>query len=498
LLVALNAATLHAQQPVITTEILQDAIRSDSADRQQAAVRYLLEGGVKTVKADPIRRDLFDLLRRTNDLRLKGATLRVLEQLPDFPTQFAKLYEPYLKSPQVEVRRGAADGVGFAIKNLVPADIRNFTPVPGSAQVAGAGAYLEMNSSFVDFESACENLLPLVDIALKDSDSEVRYSGAEALRHVATTIATSLPHPASVRDNERIINIDDNRRIWIVLLPTMQRLNDVIPDLRFGLQDPSPATRRGAALAASAVCSAKRLALATRTYQLDNFEGKMPDPVNPFESSIRILLPHLVARLKDPAAEVRLTSMEAIEFLDTDALVEVDGIAEASQDPNVFVRWVAARALGKMVPKPTGNETVMLSENGEKAIQALAGLLGEDEDVDVRKAALTALASNGTRSRGALDAVLRSAGTGVDVEVRLQALRTLEVIKGDSAKVVPVLVSVLGDDDVRLRKEAALGLGHLGKAARSAVPALKEAMRDDNADIRKTAAEAILLITLGQ
>ena len=63
---------------------------------------------------------------------------------------------------------------------------------------------------------------------------------------------------------------------------------------------------------------------------------------------------------------------------------------------------------------------------------------------------------------GALDAVLASASTGTDIEVRLQALKTLETLKGDSTKVVPVLIRVLADDEVRIRRETAGDLGRLG------------------------------------
>ena len=388
-LVALALSTTPVRGQTITTEMVLDALRSDSVDRQKAAIAYLSEGAIKTVKAEAIRGDLLKLFQRTNDLTVKGAIVRVLAQIPDFPIDFAEKFKPYLRSASVEIRRGAANGVASVVKTLIPSEIRNIAPVVGVDLVAGSGVWVQLNSSFIAFEDACTHFLPLADMALRDSDSEVRLAGTDAIRHIGVTISNSLPHPASIRDNERVINIDDNRRIWIALLPTMERLNAVTPDLRFAMLDSSVETRKGAALAASAVCSAKRLAYATRTYQMDTFEGTLPEPANPFATGIRNLLPHLVAQLKDRSPEVRLTAMEAVEFLENDAMPEIDGVVAASKDSSVFVRWVAARSLGKMVPKTP------LMEDGAKAIAALGEMLS-DVDIDVRKAALTALSINGT------------------------------------------------------------------------------------------------------
>jgi WD40 repeat protein len=70
----------------------------------------------------------------------------------------------------------------------------------------------------------------------------------------------------------------------------------------------------------------------------------------------------------------------------------------------------------------------------------------------------------------------------------------LEILDGDPAA-VPVLLSLLRDEDFRVRRVAAASLGRVGPPAREAVPALLEAAdRDDDAFLRGIARLAALAI----
>jgi hypothetical protein len=64
----------------------------------------------------------------------------------------------------------------------------------------------------------------------------------------------------------------------------------------------------------------------------------------------------------------------------------------------------------------------------------------------------------------------------------------------DSASAVPVLITLLKDDDPQVHDVAAFCLSIMGPEARKAVPALVEALKDDDANVRAAAAEALKAI----
>jgi HEAT repeat protein len=84
-----------------------------------------------------------------------------------------------------------------------------------------------------------------------------------------------------------------------------------------------------------------------------------------------------------------------------------------------------------------------------------------------------------------------------DSEAKAQAIFALSALGADAASAVPVLASILEqDDDDNLRNQAAFALGKMAPASRDAVPALAGALKDANLTVRMTAAAA--LARLGQ
>src|SRR5262249_21320262 len=162
--------------------------------------------------------------------------------------------------------------------------------------------------------------------------------------------------------------------------------------------------------------------------------------------------------------------IQVLETLGPTAAPAIPMLVETLHDPDRFVRWAAARALGKI---------------GTQAAEAAVPRLTEqllDPDVDLRLAAATALEQFGPASRGAVPLLARLVrGTG-EPDLRLEAIRVLEVVGcPDAVPAVPVLAAVLTDRDARIRQAAAKVLGRFGPAARDAVDALQQARNDPSA-----------------
>jgi HEAT repeat protein len=194
----------------------------------------------------------------------------------------------------------------------------------------------------------------------------------------------------------------------------------------------------------------------------------------------------LARGLTDPQPRARLESLHFLELLGEAAEKAADAIIKAMCDPNPFVRWAAARTIGKLrrsgkvPPKP------------EKAVPALAALL-KDSDIDVRLAAAATLELYGPKAAGAVDALIYCLKVG-DPSIRLAAMRTLLSIGDPALRAIPALIALLSDSEAKLRQGAAETLGRFGRSARQAVPALRKLLDDSDADVRKAASEALLNI----
>jgi HEAT repeat protein len=79
-----------------------------------------------------------------------------------------------------------------------------------------------------------------------------------------------------------------------------------------------------------------------------------------------------------------------------------------------------------------------------------------------------------------------------DATVRLQAAAALAQKREKAAPVVAALVEALNDENLHVRKLAALALGDVGPAAQSAIPALVNTLlHDHEASVRRRAAIAL-------
>ena len=68
----------------------------------------------------------------------------------------------------------------------------------------------------------------------------------------------------------------------------------------------------------------------------------------------------------------------------------------------------------------------------------------------------------------------------------------LGIIADYNARVVPVLIGALKDEDAEVRMAAATALGSFPEAASSVIPALRKATADPNPDVAREAGVAIV------
>ncbi len=124
----------------------------------------------------------------------------------------------------------------------------------------------------------------------------------------------------------------------------------------------------------------------------------------------------------------------------------------------------------------------------EIVVPALVGAL-KDEDVGVRRAASTALATVAIEGNIAVPSLIEAI-EDKDVEVRYTAAYALRNFGKDKI-VLPALIKALEDSNAYARSGAALALAQIGADTKIAIPALIKALKDDNSAVRSYAAYAL-------
>ncbi len=209
-------------------------------------------------------------------------------------------------------------------------------------------------------------------------------------------------------------------------------------------------------------------------------------------STLLIQLDNLLTgrRQHDPDPNARRLTMEAIEALGRDGLRFVPRLLDGLDDPNLFVRWVAARALKKL-------SLIVESEAPREGPAIVAGLIArlDDSDLDPRTEAVAALGAYGPLAKSAVGPLAGKLAKG-DPDFRIAVLRALEAIGTDSAPALPTLAALFNDSDQRIRVEAARVVGRFGALAKDYLPGLERLVEDLDLDVRNAASAAILQITL--
>jgi HEAT repeat protein len=187
-------------------------------------------------------------------------------------------------------------------------------------------------------------------------------------------------------------------------------------------------------------------------------------------------VPALVRTLQDKEPKVRLAAATVLANFGPDARPAIEPLTEALKDQDAGVRVQAAATLGRIDPKRT-----------ETMLAFIIRILREGESRDRLRAAY---ALGDLKSEAAL-APLGKAVEDDNEEVRSAAVSALRKFGAKAAPAVPALIRALSDRSHPVRAEAAEALAHIGPTAKPAVRALMDALSDDEPDVRWLAAMAL-------
>jgi HEAT repeat protein len=430
---------------------------------------------------------------------------------PDFYLKFpsssesAKLLEPLLNSSSVKVRQAASESLTYlVVATIQRLDKPSVTPrslereMDNDERLAiGGGLHpiasvyqwlpLFFDGEIERFDRLIEPYMPLLKSTLTATDSASQKWAMESLRSLAVSISENLPDPTLKREKELAVKPYQAKIKFLLFEPILKKANSLTSHLLGLLQSTDPEVRQMAHRTAESVANARRLARMTQNYEPS--PGMTLIPISAEDAllpGLQTLVPTLFTSLKSNDPAVRLYAIEALEYYESALWSQRGPIVAATKDSSPFVRWVAARSIGKMLPKS--------GEHADRA-DALAALtqMLTDTDIDARLSALNALLRWGDSGSGAAEGVMACVSKG-DVDSRLAAIATLEAIKPDPTRATQVLIAALEQDDFRIRRAAAATLGRLGAKAKAAIPALEKVLNDPDPELRRIAGEAVLAI----
>jgi HEAT repeat protein len=462
-------------------------------------------------------------MTRSRDREVRLAATRALGKLDPQPEVAAKALDRLLQEEDPVLRRAAVEAAANLMRMRIAVESKSQNLDEEKEKIrprlVEAGRYM----------------VPVAGRALADPDPAVRTQGLTAIQLAATAlgdqvvIPNSLPFPPDVNKNsspEEIRaaqfyaeEVEKDRR---ELQPLIKALADQVPAVARTLRDPALPVRIQARRTVEDMAYARQrldqrqelvppnLPAAPPEPKPDKDESKDKDrtqgrdgggPVllaqvarapaadeQPLAEVLRQATDDLVAGLSDPDFRARLAAVEALEMLGKPAATArvTRALARALGDPVLFVRWAAARTLGKL----------RYPETADEVVPPLAKLVTCDDDLDVRLASATALERYGPAAGAAVPDLARAVNAG-DVELRVAVIRALQGIGTAAAPAIPALIEATTNPDSRVRRAAIGLLGRFGPAARDAVPALRRALDDPDPDVRRAASAALLNVLMG-
>ena len=498
----LDWETDQEDDPLHPEASIDRAIRSKLADRYYAVVRGALESGTTSNQAAAAKL-ITDL--GTTILGVGGNTSKGLnrELAPDL-AKLIKAGSPELRDAAVRALTAINPEARVAVPALAEL-LQSSDPVVRRTGAAGLSALMQKITELVSGKKnrprrvvECSEyevvdlarlLLPKVAMGLVDADAEVRRESTEAVYHASIALEELVPiggrsptvtgFSAEDLEDKRSAFERRNRE---VLVPFGRVLANEAAGLKRVLTDSEPRTRLMSRKAMEEVGNAFRRHERFRAIFPGNAETAATLANDQLVKVLHLVMPQLTTGVSDPNLEVRRATIDVLEVYGEASKPAAPALVQALADSDPFIRWGAARTLGKI-----GS----VEEN--TAVPALAKLL-EEPDLDLRIAAAWALERYGPAARAAVPALAKAVGTG-DPEIRRAVMTTLVAIGKDAESAIPAITAELANRNPGVRVAAADSLSRFGSAARTAESALKKALGDDDPEVRKAAAAAVLNIT---
>lgn len=501
----LQGGVWRSEEQDPTVKEVDSALRAQVADRFRQALQAAMKNGTPSQLAAaelleaigvsipdtgantggvarPLAPDLAALLKApTPEVRVTAA--RALGRInPDPGVAGPALGDMLRTERDPALRRAAAAGLSSMIQTIVPIARERLLPL--RSMIDPKRDMLQVGLAAVS----------AIGPAANDSDPEVRRLGLEVLQYAAVALAemvgepnTELPasgRPWTKAERDQVESYSsDVAKEREEVQPLADALAGQARAYGRGLADPIPGLRLGAVQAMEEAGWARHK-LHVRQTSIPREDGNRPASTDSlFVKLIVADLPLLDNLLQDPDPRLRLGMLNVLFWLDEDAKAAAPTLLKALADPSRFVRWAAARTLGRTGPVDT-----------PEAVSALARLL-RDPDLSVRQAAATTLEHYGSVAKAGLPEIIRAVNSG-DPEMRVSAIQTLESIGADARPAVPALIAALSHEDPRVQRAAAeaLGRGRFGDAARAAEPALRRAMESNDPEVRRVASDALLSV----
>jgi HEAT repeat protein len=454
-------------------EGIRELLRGDDVARKIGAVALLGETGEQAValsrRTDLLRGFAPDLVRfmKQADPRLVEASARALGRIHPDPDVALPALKQLLECDDAGQRLAAAEGL-LALMN-------------GPATLARKGRNTNHAEALRAQAGVVGSLVvPVAARGLVDEQAEVRQVCVETLHQAAAMANTLVGERRQPTDAEE----------WLFYRRDVSMERGALGSVVFTLEAHGPALGRLLSDASAEVRESSRRALediaqarqrlVAREETIVKDQKALASPAGR-KSGNSMPVADMVAGLRDRDVNIRLRTLDILEALGPTAAPAGPALVKALNDPNRFVRWAAARALGKVG-----------AVESETAIPALIGMLSDD-DVDLRAAAASTLAGYGPAARTAVP-VLLAALASEDTSLRVAALRALERIGLESSPALPVIRDALEARDASVRQGAARLLGKLGPSAREALGSLRSHLKDSSPEVRAAAQEALARI----
>ena len=392
-------------------------------------------------------RDLAEVIEHDADFRIREAAARALGQVFPDPGLAVAALGILLDSKEASTRRGAAQ----ALANMVRVASELAFDQAWSTRVQANGK---------DSAQAGLAALPLISRAIADADASVRREGVEGVRQVALVLVHSEEHRQGYNPEDTEAAITQRaREAYAQFLPLARALGDQIPIVSQRLQDREPEVCQLANQALEALADARILWLRLSTLAAVGKEAE-----DPLGGVLRAAAPLLGNELTDKSVQIRLGALYALESLEALAVPAIDPVVKALKDENPFVRWAAARTLGKIAPLEP-----------EKAVPGLAVTVN-DANGDVRLSTLVALKRYGSAAKAAVPALDRAVSQG-SRDLRVLTIQTLTAIGPSAKPALPTLIKALSAKEAPIREAAAEALGAIAPTAPEACAGTSQSSR---------------------
>jgi HEAT repeat protein len=474
-------------------QIIEQMVEKGSPTDQVAVATMIGEIGPKIRSVKPndfhgFARELTPYLvalSKSQDSQVRQAAGRALGNINPDPASAISALSALLKSPVVEDRRAASEALGELVRNVAQLHKK------GSVQT-GVDALppdiMEASARVVGPGGECS----------KDSDAVVRRNGMEAIYQAAATLQDLVPkpdEPTLLPPSTRLWSDAEKRMVQeatqkyqadkALYQPLIDAFKEQAENLARTVADPDAEVRITVRHALDMIATA-RLRLLRYEWSIPNPnvpKDNLQAPTDALALALRPSMLIIAARTGDPDYRVRRGSLDFLESLEDAAGPAVPRIALALGDRDLFIRWAAARTLGKIGPIQP-----------ELTVPRLAKLVQVSQDTDVRETAAGTLRRYGTVARAALPDLIGGLNVG-EPAAQEAIMKAIISVGGDDAKLaLPQLKLTLRSPTATLRRAAAETIGLIGPAAVDAVPDLRALLNDDDSAVRAAASEALVNI----